>query len=253
MFVMRFDFDEVFGDDYLHFAKFTDEQNDQDADDIVRLLGLGPGATVLDAPCGHGRISERLARRGLRVTGVDASERFLDLARTAEADPADPADLGADVDYRLGDLRRLPVDGPFDAAVSWYTSFGYFDDDGNRQVLAEYRRVLRPGGRLLMEMHNRDEFVRRFTPAPFAVVAQAGDDLRIDTTELDSVEGRIETDRFIVRDGQTRRSHFSVRLPTITELRTWLTDAGFSTTHFTARDGAPPSIHHPRLLALATA
>jgi SAM-dependent methyltransferase len=120
-------------------------------------------------------------------------------------------------------------------------------------VLAEYRRVLRPGGRLLVEMHNRDEFVRRFTPAPFGSVVQVGDDVRIDTTELDSVEGRIETDRLVVRDGQTHRSHMSVRLPTITELRSWLTDAGFSATRFTARDGAPPSIHHPRLVAIATA
>jgi hypothetical protein len=119
-------------------------------------------------------------------------------------------------------------------------------------VLAKYRRVLRPGGRLLIEMHNRDEFVRRFTPTPFSHVVQTGDDIRIDTTDFDTIEGRIETDRVIVRDGEVRRSHHSVRLPTISELRSWLSDAGFGVIRFSGRDGQPPSIFNPRLVVIAS-
>jgi SAM-dependent methyltransferase len=177
------------------------------------------------------------------VVCVDASELFLGVARAA----------GSAVDYRVGDMRDLPVDGPFDAAISWFTSFGYFDDEGNRKVLAEYRRVLRTEGRLLIETQNRDEFVRRVTPAPFSHTVQIGDDIRIDTSEFDSIEGLIETDRLVIGDSQVRHSHFSVRLPTITELRGWLADAGFSSTQFTARDGQSPSIHRPRLVVVATA
>jgi SAM-dependent methyltransferase len=242
---MRFDFEDVFGEDYLHFAgaQLGDERSERDVEDIVRFLELEAGDTVLDAPCGHGRISNRLADRGVQVVGIDASALFVEVARgdstTAE--------------HRVGDLRDLPVEGPFDAVISWFTSFGYFDDDGNRQVLAEYRRVLRPGGRLLLELHNRDELVRRFTPAPFGQVVQLGDDMRIDTSEFDPVEGRMETDRIVIRDGQVRRSHFSVRLPTITELRAWLADAGFAEARFTARDGGAPSIDRPRLVVVATA
>ena len=242
---MRFDFDDVFGEDYLFFAgeQLGDERSEGDVEDIVRFLGLEAGEAVLDAPCGHGRISNRLAERGMRVVGVDASALFVETAQAG----------GTTADHRVGDLRELPVDGPFDAAISWFTSFGYFDDDGNRKVLAEYRRVLRPGGRLLLELHNRDELVRRFTPAPFGHVVRIGDDMRIDTSELDTVEGRMETDRVVIRDGQVRRSHFSVRMPTITELRAWLLEAGFSDIRFTARDGGPPSIHRPRLVVVATA
>jgi SAM-dependent methyltransferase len=163
---VQFDFEATFGDDYLYFYRrmLTDEVSDGDTDDIVALLGLAPGDSVLDAPCGHGRISNRLADRGCDVVGVDASELFLGVAREA----------GSAVDYRRGDLRDLPVDGPFDAALSWFTSFGYFDDDGNRRVLSEYRRVLRPGGRLLIEMHNRDNFVRFFAPAPYSHSCTSG-------------------------------------------------------------------------------
>lgn len=242
---VRFDFDEVFGDDYLHFyaSQLTDQRNDRETSEIVSLLGLQGGDRILDAPCGHGRISNRLAERGLHVVGVDASARFLEVARQA----------GPGVDYRLGDLRELPVDGPFDAVISWFTSFGYFDDDGNRQVLAECRRVLRPGGRLLLETQNHDEFVRRFTPAPFSYGMQVNDDLMIDTSEFDCLTGCVETDRVVVRDGRVRRSPFSLRLPTVPELGAWLADAGFAASEFRARDGRPPAIDRPRLVVLATA
>jgi SAM-dependent methyltransferase len=242
---MRFDTDELFGDDYLYFyeSELNAEQSDRDAEAVVERLGLEAGDTVLDAPCGHGRISNRLAARGIRVVGVDLMEHFLAAARGE----------GADAEYHQGDLRALPVDGPFDAVVSWFSSFGYFDDDGNRQVLAEYRRVLRPGGRLLIEMHNRDEFVRRFTPAPFGITTWRGDDAQIDTTTFDCIEGRAETDRVVIRDGRVRRFHYSLRIPTISELRAWLTDAGFGELSFTARDGGPPSLDRRRLVVIATA
>jgi SAM-dependent methyltransferase len=241
---VRFDFEETFGDDYLYFYRqmLTDEVSDSDTDDIVALLGLVPGDSVLDAPCGHGRISNRLADRGCDVVGVDASELFLGVAREA----------GPEVDYRLGDLRDLPADGPFDAALSWFTSFGYFDDDGNRRVLSEYRRVLRPGGRLLIEMHNHDHFVRHFAPAPYSHSVHVGDDLMMDSSTFDCLEGRIETDRLVVRDGRVRRCHHSVRLPAITELREWILGAGFSGVEFRARDGQEPAIDRPRLVVLAT-
>lgn len=242
---VRFDFEETFGEDYLYFygRHLSDEVNEHDTDSVVSFLGLQDSDVVLDAPCGHGRITNRLAARGFRVTGVDASSLFLDEARVA----------GTSATYVLGDLRDLPVDGPFDAVISWFTSFGYFDDEGNRQVLSEYRRVLRNGGRLLIEMHNRDELVRRFTPAPFSFTTRIGDDMMIDTSDFDSVEGRMETDRVVVRDGHVRRSHHFVRVPTISELRVWLIDAGFSHVAFMARDGGTPSIHRRRLVVVATA
>jgi SAM-dependent methyltransferase len=240
-----FDFEATFGEDYLYFyADFlSDEHNDADVEAIVSILGLNGDESVLDAPCGHGRISNRLADRGMKVTGVDAAELFLERAR----------EHGSSAEYVHGDIRALPFDGPFDVVLSWFTSFGYFDDDENRQVLSEYRRVLRPGGRLLIEMHNHDEFVRRFTPAPFSSTTRRDSDLMVDTSEFDCTTGRIETDRVTIRDGEVRESHHSVRIPTIPELREWLTEAGFASSSFTARDGKEPSIHRSRLVVIGTA
>ena len=49
---------------------------------IEESLGLGPGSSILDVPCGAGRISIELARRGYAVTGIDLSTELLELAQS---------------------------------------------------------------------------------------------------------------------------------------------------------------------------
>src|ERR1700728_3367095 len=121
---MKFDMEGTFGDDYLYFYEesIDDAHSDADTAEILGLLDLPPGARILDAPCGHGRIARRLAAAGMEVTGVDLSEAFIALA---QRDPVGPP--GSTV-FEVGDLRALPTSGPFDAAVCWFTSFGYYDD-----------------------------------------------------------------------------------------------------------------------------
>ena len=66
----------------LHFyaGALGDERSDADTELLRRLLELQPGMEVPDLACGHGRIANRLAARGCRVTGLDATPLFLDLA-----------------------------------------------------------------------------------------------------------------------------------------------------------------------------
>ena len=164
---------------------------------IWRTLALEPGMDVLDLACGHGRIANRLAQRGARVTGLDATPMFLELARR------DAAERGVEVEYVEGDMRAIPWSGRFDRVVSWFTSFGYFDDDENRAVLRAARDALRPGGRLLVEGNNLPELLRRWLPA---IVVERGDDLMIDRSRFDPVTRRAETERTIVRGGRVRAS-----------------------------------------------
>jgi cyclopropane fatty-acyl-phospholipid synthase-like methyltransferase len=83
---LDFDFDEVFDADYLYFYEpLLEEVSDADTDLVWRLLDLQTGAEVLDLACGHGRIAGRLAARGARVTGLDASPAFLEQARADAA------------------------------------------------------------------------------------------------------------------------------------------------------------------------
>jgi SAM-dependent methyltransferase len=234
----------VFGPDYLRFygPALTDERSDQEARTVWELGGLEPGARVLDAPCGHGRIANRLAGLGAAVTGLDITPAFLDQARR------DAAERRLQVEYVEGDLRRMPFRHAFQVAVSWFTSFGYWEDDGCRAVLEGYARALEPGGLLLLEMQNRDRLLRHLLPT---TVQQAGDDFMIDRHTFDPAANRIHTDRTFVVGGERRHTEYAIRLFTATELAGWLRDAGFADVGVVDDTGAALELDSRRMVARA--
>ena len=239
-----FDFDEVFDEDYLFFYEpLLADVTETDVDTIWRLLRLEPDMAILDLGCGHGRIANRLAERGARVTGLDATAVFLDRARR------DAASRGVDVDYVKGDMRRLPwTDDRFDRVLSWFTSFGYFDDQDNRRVLQEAHRVLRPAGRLLIENNNLVELLPRWQPA---LVTERDGHFAIDRSCFDPTTGRATTERVIIRDGRTRRFVFSVQMFVAAELRNWLLDTGFTSVNLIDPNGDPLTVRSRRMISIA--
>ena len=219
------------------------EVADADADAIWRLLDLEAGSEVLDLACGHGRVASGLARRGARVTGLDATPLFLDHAR------AQAAAAGLPIEYVQRDMRSLPwPDHSFDRVLSWFTSFGYFDDEENRRVLREARRVLRPGGRLLIENNNLAELLPRWLPS---VVVERDGNFSMDRATFDPMTGRSVTERVIVRGGRTRRFGFSVRMFIASELRDWMLQAGFDAVESSDHAGARLSAQSRRMVTIA--
>lgn len=209
---------------YLHFYadRVAPERSEREAAFVAEALDLSTGDRVLDVPCGHGRLANPLADRGCRVVGIDVTPGFLSRGR------ADARDRGvADrADYARGDMRALPFPaGRFDAAFNAFTSFGYFDDAGNRRLLAELARVLRPGGRVLVDVPNLARVLADFDEV--TMVEEEGDYL-VDRHEYDPRTGRMRTDRLTVRDGQAGEATFSVRQYTYPELVARFEDAGFA-------------------------
>ncbi len=112
---------------------------------LVELSELPAAARVVDVGCGTGRLLEQMRATlpGARLTGVDMSAAYIGHgARRLR---------GADVDLRVGNAEHLPFeDQSFDAVVSVFM-FHELPRNVRRRVFAEMRRVLKPGGRLVIE------------------------------------------------------------------------------------------------------
>lgn len=124
---------------------------------LLDILALPVGARILDCPCGQGRHAHLLAESGYRVDGVDYSRELLAVARKRGTGPS--------LRYTRADMRRLPArwSGRFDAVVNLFTSFGFFVDPGDdARVIAEFARVLQPGGVLIWHGASRDGVSAKF-------------------------------------------------------------------------------------------
>lgn len=152
-------YEESFGEDYLRVYNYRDEQGAaHEVHEMISWLKLESGTKVLDLCCGMGRHSLSLAEKGYEVTGMDLSDVLLDEAKQADG--------SENVNWVQGDMRELPLaDEEFGAVVNLFTSFGYFKEDAEHvRVLKEIRRVLRPGGRFIVDFMNPPHVKRHLKP-----------------------------------------------------------------------------------------
>ncbi len=163
---------------------------------------------------------------------------------------ATAAAAGVSVDYVAGDMRQIPSDRRFDRVINWSTAFGYFDDATNRAVLDGIAGVLRPGGRLAMDLDNLTAFLASYCPSR-VVAARANGDMLGDRYHLDALTGRFEAERTVIRGGRARRVTFVKRLFSFPELRDWLLAAGFTAAAGYGEDGRPLTADHKRMVVVA--
>jgi SAM-dependent methyltransferase len=205
----------------------TVEDTADDARRVLEALTLSEGDLVLDVPAGDGRIALELAAAGCRVVGVDFEPSFVDAGRNA----AQARRLDG-VTFEVGDMRELTYEAEFDAAVCFWGSFGYFDDDGNLAQAACVARALRPGGRYLIDVPTLETLYPRFTERSWFRVH---DTVVLQERRLALATSRVETQwTFLGDDGSTGAQETSVRLYSVHELTELLRAAGFSS--FSLRD-----------------
>jgi SAM-dependent methyltransferase len=202
------------------------------------------GGHVLDAPCGFGRHSLALARRGFRVTGVDVSDT--ELARARER--AGAARLTPT--FVQQDMRDMEFVAEFDLALNLFSSIGYFSEDEDQLLLERFCTALRPGGTLVLDTRNRDHFVRHL-PEEETYRLPDGTTVRIRNT-LDLTTSRVRG-QWWLEDGHRSLGETEMRLYSAHELYRRLRPERWSAVDlFGGLDGRPFELDSARLVLVGT-
>ena len=214
-----------------------------EVDKVINLLEIKPRARVLDLCCGVGRHSLELARRGFQVTGVDRTRSYLDKAI------AQAAEENLSVEFVEEDMRKFLREESFDAVISMFTSFSYFEDpEEDKKVVENVYASLKPGGTFIIEMHGKETLARVYQERNW--------------NECDGViwleERKVSQNwswmwnRWILLRGNERiENEISHRLYAATELMALLTGCGFSRADaFGSLDGIPYDHKAQRLIVV---
>jgi SAM-dependent methyltransferase len=240
---------DFFRNDYLdvYGHTFTYERAVKEAGFVASILDLKTDASVLDLCCGQGRHAVEFAKRGLRVTGLDLNQQYLELTRRA----AEAAKVK--LETVAADMREIPFENTFDAIVNMYSSFGYLESEADDlKVLQSAVKALKSGGQLLLDMLNREWAVANYIQNDWHTGAD--DTLYVERRDLDLATSRMHV-HFIVIDKDNRRREsigHIIRLYTLTEMTRLLDRVGLKVTAvFGGFDNESYAIETRRMIIVA--
>jgi SAM-dependent methyltransferase len=140
-------FREWFASPYYNLL-YGDRRDDQEASRFITcltdFLRPCPDAKFLDAPCGTGRHVQCLASEGFETTGIDLSRPAI---RTAQS-------CAKKAEFHVHDMRHAFREHRYDYVLNLFTSFGYFDEEGDVSTLRAFGNALAPGGRIVLDFLN---------------------------------------------------------------------------------------------------
>lgn len=150
-------YNEAFAKASIGSKRFVDLASSQ-VEFLDSVLGLPAKAKILDIPCGVGRHAVFLSKKGYQVTGLDISRDCLKIAKQKFAHK--------NVKYELGNMGDLAAfKSQYNCVLNLFTSFGYFHTDReNANVLSEMYRALKPGGKVVINIADRDWIMKIYQP-----------------------------------------------------------------------------------------
>lgn len=237
-----------FGSGYLkeYESYLTQEKTAVEVDFLEKVLTLKNNAKIFDCPCGYGRHSIELARRGYEVTGQDTSALFLNKAKK-EAKCS-----GTSIRWVKGDMREIHFEEEFDVALCLFSSLGYLENDEEHQrVINQITKALKHGGQFVLDVINRDRFIRAYQERTWKQLPDGS--IILSEHDFDHTTGRnIERRTRIWANGKRENvSHF-VRMYTVPELTSMFHEAGLvSKEMYGDFDASPITFHSKRYIFIA--
>lgn len=110
-------------------------------------------AKILDIPCGDGRISNGLMKKGYMGTGIDISPLYIEKARKKKQNE--------EFEFLVSDMRKIDYKMEYDILINWFGSFGYFEHKTNLEILNKFYSALKENGLLIMDLTNRDNVIQK--------------------------------------------------------------------------------------------
>jgi ubiquinone/menaquinone biosynthesis C-methylase UbiE len=145
-------YENYFDQTYHRFwVTLTPERAQKEVEALINFLDLKPGQSILDVPCGEGRIAIPLAEKGMKVTAMDISDYMLNLVR----------DSNQDINIVKGNMKHIPFSNEFDAVISIFHPLGMLETkEDDIEFLNSIYNSLKIGGKFIVESGHRDCIVR---------------------------------------------------------------------------------------------
>ncbi len=239
-------YDEFFKEDYLqiYLPFLTEERTKAEVDFIVEVLDIPAGSKILDLACGFGRHTIPLAKKGYDMTGLDYTEKFIQMAEEKAKE------ANVQIEFLVGDMRKIPFENHFVGVISYFTSFGFFSDEENFEVLKGVSKALKREGKFLLDIMNRDILVKNFQAKDWERLEDGT--LVLEERNWDLKTGRIKNYVTILDKKGERKRWFDVRLYTLDELNYLLEKVGLKIIEtYGRKDKSPYKVDSPRLIVLS--
>lgn len=241
---------DFFGERYFveYERSLPEERTKREVAFLEKILPVEEFPRILDVPCGHGRHSVLLAKRGYQVTGQDLNGFFLAKARES----VEETGVSLDIDFLKGDMREIPFRRQFDAVINMFTAFGYFDtESADRKALQAMARALKPGGKFIMDFLNREWVVRNFLERDWRELSDGS--LLLIKRRLDLTTGYAHDIRMLITpNGERRTDETTLRWYTTQELIGMMKKVGLTVEKtYGDFDGGPLTLDSQRTILVA--
>jgi len=234
--------------DYLSLYSHRDEEDAALVVDLIeRCISVDKDSRILDLCCGDGRHSVEFAKRGYNnITSLDLSAVLLNVGKRRISRQRFN---DASVDFIKADMRTLPFSSCFDLVVNLFTSFGYFEDGENKDVIISIKGILKKGGYLFLDYLNKAYVYNNLKPE---TISRVNCKVVTERRSLVDLGRRIEKKIIIESNGNTEDYLESVRIYSPEELVEMFTQIGFEITNiFGDYTGSSLKENSPRTILVA--